>query len=90
MWAGGIRSRYSEVSDSQAGNCRFKKDLNRALGTRREVLTAVIFLREIDPRGNDLLHSDIRFRRVSKCKGVRRTLRIDYCFAEIDPGSRKL
>jgi hypothetical protein len=61
MRAGGIRSGYAKVSNSRAGNCRFKKDLNRALDARSEGLAAVIFLREVDPRGDDLLDSDIRF-----------------------------
>jgi hypothetical protein len=88
--AGGIRSGYAKVSNSRAGSCRFKKDLNRALGARSESLTAVILLREVDTRGDDLVHSDIRFRRIGDCERVRRTLGI-YCrFAEIDFGSRNL
>lgn len=88
--AGGIRSGYAKVSNSRAGSCWFKKDLNRALGAGSEGLGAIILLREVDARGDDLLDSDIGFRRIGDCERVRRTVGI-YCrFAEIDSGSRNL
>jgi hypothetical protein len=90
MRARGIRSGHAKISNSRAGNYRFEKDLNRALGARREGLATVIFLREVDPGSNDLLYREIGFRPIRECERVRRAFRTNRRFAEIYLGSRNL
>jgi len=90
MRAGRVRSGYAKISNSRARNCRFEKNLNRALGAGCEGLSAVIFLRKVDAGSDDLVDDEIRFRRIHECEWVRRVFRIDCGFAEIDVGGRNL
>ena len=75
MRTGGVGAHYIEVSNAQAGNRRLEKDLNRTLRAGSEGLAAVIFLRKVDPRCDDLFYGDIRFCRIAQCDGLSGTLK---------------
>ena len=86
MRAGRIRPHHVEVSYAQAGNSRLERDPNCALRAGRERFSAVMLLGEVDPRGDDLLHGDVRFGGIAQRDGARRTIRVNFRLAEVDAG----
>ena len=59
MRAAEIRSHYIKISDSRAGNNGLERDLDCTLRAGRERLPAIMFLREVDARSDDLRHGDV-------------------------------